>query len=235
MGTVASIRVLVVDDEKNLVRLLRGYLEWEGFEVHEAFDGPAALDMVGAVDPEVVVLDWMLPGLDGVEVLRRMRRFSQAYVIVLTSRSEETDKIVGLSSGADDYLTKPFSPGELIARVRAMLRRPRDASPEDPESTPALRFGDLAVDADCREVRLRGEPVRLTALEFDLLATLASRPGFVFSRSRLLERVWGEGYFGSDHVVDVHVANLRKKIEEDTANPRYVETVRGVGYRFARR
>lgn len=227
-----SVRILIVDDERNLVNLLRGYLEREGFEVHEAFDGLAALEAARRVGPDLVVLDWMLPALDGPQVLSELRRFSDAYVIMLTARTEEVDKIVGLSAGADDYLTKPFSPGELVARVRAMLRRPRSGAPDVMEAP--LEFGDLTIDIARREVRRRGEEVNLTALEFDLLAALASRPGMVFTRGQLLERVWGETYFGDDHVVDVHVANLRKKIEEDPASPRYVQTVRGVGYRFAR-
>lgn len=230
-----SVRVLVVDDEKNLVNLLRGYLVREGFEVHEALDGLSAVEVARRVGPDLVVLDWMLPGLDGPQVLSELRRFSDAYVIMLTARTEEVDKIVGLSAGADDYLTKPFSPGELVARIRAMLRRPRvgDSAADALEDAP-LEFGDLTIDTGRREVRLRDREVSLTALEFDLLTALASRPGLVFTRSQLLERVWGETYFGSDHVVDVHVANLRKKVEEDPANPRYVQTVRGVGYRFAR-
>lgn len=225
-----GVRVLVVDDEKNLVNLLRGYLEREGFEVYEALDGPAALDAARRVGPDLVVLDWMLPGLDGTQVLSELRRFSDAYVIMLTARSEEVDKIVGLSAGADDYLTKPFSPGELVARIRAMLRRPRGGAPD---TGAPLAFGDLTIDTGRREVRLRDREISLTALEFDLLSALASRPGMVFTRGQLLDRVWGETYFGDDHVVDVHVANLRKKIEEDPASPRYVQTVRGVGYRFA--
>jgi DNA-binding response OmpR family regulator len=228
-----NVRVLVVDDERNLVNLLRGYLEREEFEVHEALDGNAALEVAQRVDPDVVILDWMLPGLDGVEVLRELRRFSEAYVIMLTARTEEVDRIVGLSTGADDYLVKPFSPGELVARVRAMLRRPRGGTGEQPDAT--LRFGDLTIDPGQRRVWLGEREIYLTALEFGLLAVLSSRPGFVFSRSQLLERVWGEDYFGDDHVVDVHVANLRKKLEEDSSNPCYVQTVRGVGYRFARR
>lgn len=228
-----SVKVLVVDDERNLVKLLRSYLEREGFEVHEALDGKTALEVARAVDPDVVILDWMLPGLDGVEVLRDLRRFSEAYVIMLTARTEEVDRIVGLSTGADDYLVKPFSPRELVARVRAMLRRPRAGTSEQPDTS--LRFGDLTIDPGQRRVWQGDREVYLTALEFDLLAVLFSRPGFVFSRSQLLERVWGEDYFGDDHVVDVHVANLRKKLEEDSANPRYVQTVRGVGYRFVRR
>jgi DNA-binding response OmpR family regulator len=225
-----SVRILVVEDERNLVNLLRGYLEREGFEVHEALDGNAALKTARSVEPDVVILDWMLPGMDGMEVLRELRRSSDTYVIMLTARTEEMDSIVGLSAGADDYLTKPFSPGELVARIRAMLRRPRGGVPGVAEMP--LQFDELIIDPARREVRLRGEEVDLTALEFELLAALASRPGLVFNRGQLLEHVWGEAYFGSDHVVDVHVANLRKKIEDDPANPRYIKTVRGVGYRF---
>jgi DNA-binding response OmpR family regulator len=226
-----TVRALIVEDEENLVRLVRGYLEREGFEVSEALDGLAALEAAREVNPDVVVLDWMLPKLDGMDVLRELRRFSDAYVIVLTARVEEVDRIVGLSTGADDYLTKPFSPGELVARIRAMLRRPRGemraAGEED-----SLSFGELSVDRGRREVWLKGVEVSLTAIEFDLLTTLASRPGLVFTREQLLSRVWGEDYFGGDHLVDVHIANLRKKIEAEPANPRYVQTVRGVGYRF---
>jgi DNA-binding response OmpR family regulator len=226
-----TVRALIVEDEENLVRLVRGYLEREGFEVSEALDGLAALEAAREVNPDVVVLDWMLPKRDGMDVLRELRRFSDAYVIVLTARVEEVDRIVGLSTGADDYLTKPFSPGELVARIRAMLRRPRGemraAGEED-----SLSFGELSVDRGRREVWLKGVEVSLTAIEFDLLTTLASRPGLVFTREQLLSRVWGEDYFGGDHLVDVHIANLRKKIEAEPANPRYVQTVRGVGYRF---
>lgn len=226
--------MLVVDDEKNLVNLLRGYLEREGFEMHETTDGPTAIDEARRLSPEVVVLDWMLPGLDGVEVLRELRRFTDAYVLMLTARSEETDRIVGLSAGADDYVTKPFSPDELVARIRAMLRRPRGGNEEDESQSSPARFGDLVIDPASRTVSVDGEEASLTALEFDLLAVLSSRPGFVFSRARLLERVWGGDHYGSDHVVDVHVANLRRKIEADPSEPRYIQTVRGVGYRFAR-
>src|SRR5215204_5492576 len=235
MDSVMVIRALIVEDEKNLVTLLRGYLEREGFEVHEALDGLVALEVARGVYPDVVVLDWMLPKRDGMEVLRELRRFSDAYVILLTARTEEVDRIVGLSTGADDYLTKPFSPGELVARIRAMLRRPRAGATTVPDQEdPAMRFGDLTIDQARREVRLEGKDVPLTAMEFDLLATLASRPGLVFSRRQLLARLWGDDYFGSDHVVDVHVANLRKKVEEEPSNPRYVQTIRGVGYRFRR-
>lgn len=225
--------MLVVDDERNLVSLLRGYLEREGFEMYEAADGPAAIDEARRVSPEVVVLDWMLPGLDGVEVLRELRRFTDAYVLMLTARSEETDRIVGLSAGADDYVTKPFSPDELVARIRAMLRRPRGGIEEEEGPAPE-QFGELVLDPGSRTVSVAGQEAGLTALEFDLLRVLSSRPGFVFSRARLLERVWGGDHYGSDHVVDVHVANLRRKIEADPSEPRYIQTVRGVGYRFAR-
>ena len=226
-------KVLLVEDEGPLVALLRGYLEREGHETYEAFDGRSGLEAARRVEPDVVVLDWMLPGLGGLEVLRELRRFSDAYVIMLTARAEEVDKIVGLSAGADDYLTKPFSPGELVARVRAMLRRPRGGVNAHEEEKP-LAFGELEIDPDRRRVRLGGDEVPLTALEFDLLLALASRPGFVFGRRRLLERVWGEDYFGDDHVVDVHVANLRKKLNaaRDGAGGRHVRTVRGVGYTF---
>ncbi len=226
--------MLIIEDERHLVGLLRGYLEREGYEVHEALDGEVGLEVARRVEPDVVVLDWMLPRLDGIEVLRELRRFSDAYVVLLTARTEEVDKIVGLSAGADDYLTKPFSPGELVARVRAMLRRPRGEAATTPEEEKPLAFGELEIDPARRRVRLGENQVSLTALEFDLLLALASRPGFVFGRRRLLEWVWGEDYFGDDHVVDVHVANLRKKLNaaEDGAGNRYVRTVRGVGYRF---
>lgn len=229
-----NLRALIIEDERNLTSLLRGYLERDGFEVYEALDGEAGLEMVRRVEPNVVVLDWMLPGMDGMGVLRELRRFSEAYVIMLTARAEEMDKIVGLSAGADDYLTKPFSPGELVARVRAMLRRPRGEAVTIPERERPLVFGDLEIDPARRRVCLGEDDVSLTVLEFDLLFALASRPGFVFGRRRLLERVWGEDYYGDDHVVDVHVANLRKKLNatQEEAGGRYVRTVRGVGYRF---
>ena len=226
-----TVRALIVEDEENLVRLLRGYLEREGFEVSEARDGLAALKAAREVNPDVILLDWMLPKLDGMDVLRELRRFSDAYVIVLTARVEEVDRIVGLSTGADDYLTKPFSPGELVARIRAMLRRPRGEMRATGEEG-SLSVGELSVDRGRREVWFKGVEVSLTAIEFDLLTALASRPGLVFTREQLLARVWGENYFGGDHLVDVHIANLRKKIEVEPANPRYVQTVRGVGYRF---
>jgi len=229
-----SITILVVEDEQRLRDLVSGYLEHEGFAVLTAADGLSALDLARQHAPDVVVLDLMLPGLDGFEVCRRLRTFSDAYVIMLTARAEEIDRIVGLEVGADDYLTKPFSPRELIARVRAMLRRPRHGRAEaPPDVPPPQRFGSLLIDHARHEVTLDGAVVPLTTLEYALLTTLAAHPGRVFTRDQLLERVWGADYFGDDHVVDVHIANLRKKLGDDPAGPHYIETVRGAGYRFA--
>ena len=234
-------RILVVDDEETLVDLVRSYLEREQYEVLTAADGRAALALARSTQPDLVVLDVMLPGLDGIEVCRQLRQFSDAYVIMLTARTEEIDKILGLTVGADDYLTKPFSPRELVARVKALLRRPRqtaDTSHVRGERTvdlPApLRWDELIIDEAQHEVTLHGQSVELTAREFALLLALAQHPGRVFTRAQLLERVWGDAYY-DEHVVDVHVGNLRKKLEADLAHPQYIETVRGVGYRFRRR
>lgn len=225
---------LIVDDERNLVELIQGYLEREGYTVLVAYDGTSALDQARTHHPDLIVLDLMLPGVDGVEVCRQLRQFSDAYVLMLTAKAEEIDKIVGLSVGADDYLTKPFSPRELVARVKAMLRRPRQVAgmPDTPDVPPILRFGELVIDESQHEVLNRSKSVALTAREFALLVTLAQHPGRVFTRAQLLERVWGDEYY-DDHVVDVHIGNLRKKLEDDPAEPQYVQTVRGVGYRFA--
>jgi two-component system, OmpR family, alkaline phosphatase synthesis response regulator PhoP len=231
-------RALVVDDEQHLRNLVQGYLEREGFVVEVADNGRTALELARQHPPTVVVLDLMLPEMDGLEVCRQLRTFSDAYVIMLTAKAEEIDRIIGLEVGADDYLTKPFSPRELIARIRAMLRRPRHHGGPGapvPDSTPPQRFGELTIDHERREAVLAGDIVPLTPLEFALLTTLAAHPGRAFTRAQLLERVWGEDYFGDDHVVDVHIANLRRKLGEDSSAPRFVETVRGVGYRFAGR
>ena len=224
----ARIRALVVDDEAPLVALVRSYLEREGFDVETAGDGERAVELVRDTSPDVVVLDVMLPGIDGIEACRRIRSFSNAYILMLTARAEEIDAIVGLSTGADDYVTKPFSPGELVARIRALLRRPRAAA----ASSPPRRFGDLVVDPLARDVRRGGELVELTRLEFDLLDALSGSPRIAFTRQQLLERVWGPAWFGDEHVVDVHIANLRRKLGDDGAAQRYVRTVRGVGYRM---
>jgi len=227
MGLVRTARILVVDDETPILDLVRGYLERDGFEVATAADGPAGLAAVRATNPDVVILDVMLPGLDGIEVCRQLRTFSSAYVLMLTARGEEIDRIMGLTVGADDYLVKPFSPRELVARVKALLRRPRtDAAP------PAAGPAGLEIDEGRRTVRVDGQGVELTTLEFDLLAVLARDPGIVIRRQALLDRVWGPEFVADDHLVDVHVANLRRKLGDDPARPRFVETVRGVGYRL---
>jgi two-component system, OmpR family, alkaline phosphatase synthesis response regulator PhoP len=228
---VGATRVLVVDDEENLVELVQGYLQRDGFDVLTAGDGPSALALTRDERPDLIVLDLMLPGIDGLEVCRRVRQFSDAYILMLTARAEEVDKVVGLSVGADDYLTKPFSPRELVARVQAMLRRPRSSTAE-PDPPAPRRLGDLVVDTARFEVLKRGEPVALTARELSLLATLAAHPGHVFTRAQLLERVWGSALYDG-HVVDVNIGNLRRKLEDDPTRPRWVQTVRGVGYRLA--
>jgi DNA-binding response OmpR family regulator len=232
MMAAAPATVLVVDDEQPLRELVRQYLAGEGFAVLTAGDGLTALELARRHQPTVVVLDLTLPGLDGLEVCRRLHTFSAAYVIMLTAKAEEIDRIIGLEVGADDYLTKPFSPRELVARVRAMLRRPRGSAPAPSAVPPRQRFGDLLLDHERRAVTVAGVPVPLTTLEFTLLATLAAHPGRVFTRAQVLERVWGTDYFGDEHVVDVHMVHLRKKLGDDAAAPRYIETVRGAGYRF---
>jgi DNA-binding response OmpR family regulator len=215
-----STRILLVDDETPILDLIRGYLEREGYTVSSVEDGPSAVERVRSERPDVVVLDVMLPGLDGFEVLRQIRTFSDAYVLMLTARGDEVDKIVGLSVGADDYLVKPFSPRELVARVKALLRRPRAAA--------AAPVGDLVVDVPRRTATVRGAAVTLTATEFDILALLARDPGVVVGRAELLAGIWGPGFVGDDHLVDVHVANLRRKVGEG-----FIETVRAVGYKLA--
>jgi DNA-binding response OmpR family regulator len=223
--------VLVVDDEPHIRTVLRGYLEAEGFAVAEAADGEVALGQVRQCPPDLVLLDVMLPGIDGIEVLRQLRTFSDVYVILVTARTEEVDKLVGLGVGADDYVTKPFSPREVAARVKAVLRRDRGAR----EGGSVLRFDGLTVDPDAREVRVDGADVALSALEFDVLAALAGTPGRVFSRRQLLERVWGYDFFGDERVVDVHIRSLRARLGDDAASPRLIATVRGVGYKFVGR
>lgn len=223
MDTPPVTRILIVDDEPPIVELVRGYLLREGWSVHTATDGPGALEVIRRERPDVVVLDLMLPGLDGIEVCRQLRTFSDAYVVMLTARSEEIDKLIGLAVGADDYLTKPFSPRELVARIKAILRRARSAGPAAP---------GLDLDISRRTARVDGNAVELTRTEFDILAALVREPGSVVDRPTLLASVWGPGYT-DDHLVDVHVANLRRKLGDRPERPRFVETVRGVGYRLA--
>jgi DNA-binding response OmpR family regulator len=221
-------RGLVVDDAAEQLNLVSALLSKEGFDVRAAADGEEALRIARTHEPDLVVLDLSLPGVDGVEVCRRLRVFSDAYVIMLTSRTEEIDLLVGLSVGADDYITKPFSPRELTARARTLLRRPRDQG----RSTRVRQFGELEVDADARIVRIAGQEVELTRIEFDLLDALTERPRLTYQRAVLLERVWGTNWFGDSHVVDVHMANLRAKLGDDSRRPRYIKTVRGIGYRM---
>jgi DNA-binding response OmpR family regulator len=231
--TSGSATVLVVEDEKDLARMVQAYLERAGYDVQLAHTGPDAVAQARAADPAVIVLDLGLPELDGIEACRQVRTFSDCYVLMLTARDDEMDKVIGLSVGADDYITKPFSPRELVARVQAVLRRPRlsaGRTVSGPE--PARVFGDLKVDVEGRRVDLAGQPVDLTRTEFDVLAVLSARPTAAFSRRQLIDEVWDTAWVGDEHVVDVHVAHLRKKLGDDPTEPRYVETVRGVGYRM---
>ena len=227
---MASPRILVVDDERPLVELVSSYLAKEGYEVLTASDGLTALDLARTARPDVIVLDLMLPGLDGLEVCRQLRQFSDAYVLMLTAKTEEIDKILGLGVGADDYVTKPFSPRELVARVRALLRRSRSEPPREDAGEPPQTLGELVIDRERFEVTRRGDIVPLTPREFQLLSVLTERPGRVFTREQLLERVWGDRSY-DEHIVEVYVGNLRHKLEDDPSRPRYLQTVRGVGYR----
>jgi DNA-binding response OmpR family regulator len=229
-------RVLVVDDEVDLAQLVAGYLRKAGLDVEVRHDGTEAVAAVREYAPDVLVLDLGLPGIDGIEVCRQVRTFSDCHVLMLTARDDEVDKIVGLSVGADDYVTKPFSPRELVARVQAMLRRARTrpvpALAEPAAQDQGLVVGDLVVDEAAREVHLAGEPVLLTRIEFDLLAALAAHPQLVLSRRQLVEMVWDTAWTGDAHLVDVHIGRIRKKLGDTAASPRFIHTIRGVGYRM---
>ncbi|MET0896537.1 MAG: response regulator transcription factor [Mycobacterium sp.] len=232
-------RALVVDDELALAEIVASYLEREQFDATVTGDGAEAILIARELDPDVVILDLGLPGIDGLEVCRQLRTFSDAYVVMLTARDGEIDTVVGLTVGADDYVTKPFSPRELVARIRAMLRRPRvipnsaAAGPiPDPHLTPPRTFGTMTINIDSREVLINDEPILLTRTEFDLLAALSAHPNMVLSRRQLLETIREEPWVGSGHLIDVHIGHLRRKIGDDPAAPRYVITVRGVGYRM---
>lgn len=220
-------KILIVDDEPSITRLVSAYLKPEGYEVYTAADGNAGLKAARAFKPDLVILDVMLPGMDGIELLSRLRRESEVYVIMLTAKTEETDKIVGLSVGADDYVTKPFSPRELVARVKAALRRLKTGAGSGAEGS-VLSFDHLRIDTAARTVTLDGQPVELTAIEFDLLKALTENRGRVLTREQLLEKVWGGEYFGEMRVVDVHLGHIRRKLGRDDL----IVTVRGVGYRF---
>ncbi len=225
-------RALVVEDEPELASLVASYLERDGFEVSTAFDGQRAVSLAREVDPDVIVLDLGLPSLDGVEVCRQVRTFSDAYVVMLTARSDEVDTLIGLSVGADDYLTKPFSPRELSARIQAMLRRPRARGAPADDREGIRTFGALRLDPVGRDTWLDDELVALTRTEFDLLAALSARPRMAFSRRQLIDDVWGPTWVGDEHLVDVHVGHLRRKLGDDASAARFVRTVRGVGYRM---
>ena len=227
---VAVATILVVDDEPRIVQLVRDYLEHGGFTVLVASDGAAALRTARTGRPDLVVLDLGLPGLDGLDVARALRRDGEVPIIMLTARTEESDKLVGLELGADDYLTKPFSPKELVARVRAVLRRAEGLrSPTD-----VIRVGsDVELDVPRMEARFGGRPIELTKTEFQLLSTMARQPGRVFTRAQLLDAVRGVAFESYERAIDAHVKNIRKKIEADPRSPRHLLTVFGVGYRFA--
>ncbi len=220
--------VLVVEDEVELVRVLRDYLEGAGFHVQSAGDGAAALSIFHHQPPDVVLLDLNLPGMDGLDVAREIRRSSEVPILMLTARVEEADRLVGLELGADDYIPKPFSPREVVARVRAVLRR----SQREPQAPEVIRTADIEIDIARHVVTISGAAIELTPTEFTLLSALAVQPGRVFSRMQLLEAVQGQAYEGYERTVDAHVKNLRSKIEPDPRKPRYIETVYGIGYRF---
>ena len=220
-------KILLIDDEPSIIKLVTAYLKPEGYEVLTASDGISGLKAARAFKPDLIVLDLMLPGMDGIELLSTLRRESNTYVIMLTAKTEETDKIVGLSVGADDYVTKPFSPRELVARIKAALRRLHSTGRSQIQEE-IFSFKHVLIDAGARTVHVDDEPIELTAIEFDLLRVLAENRGRVMSREVLLESVWGSNYFGEMRVVDVHLGHIRQKL----GDPGLISTVRGVGYRF---
>ena len=223
--------VLVVDDEPKIVQLARDYLESAGFAVLSAGDGPSALQAARTRRPDLIILDLGLPGVDGLDVTRALRRDSSVPIIMLTARADESDKLVGLELGADDYVTKPFSPKELVARVRAVLRRTEQASAA--ATAELIRVGELEIDVPRLGVSVRGREATLTGTEFQLLVTLARQPGRVFTRSQLLDAVHGVAFESYERAIDAHVKNIRRKLEPDPRAPRYILTVYGVGYRLA--
>lgn len=226
-----SAKILIVEDEKGINEIEKKYLEKEGFDVEQAFDGTKADKLLDKNEYDLVILDLMLPGMSGEKLMQKIRSSSDTAVIMVTAKVEEDDIIDGLKLGADDYITKPFSPRELVARVQAMLRRPR--RPTHPPAAHAAReVGLLRIDAGGRDAWLGDEPVALTRTEFDILDALSANPNLALSRRQIIDEVWGPGWVGDEHVVDVHVANLRKKLDDPPAEPRYILTVRGVGYRM---
>lgn len=227
---MADARILVVDDEKKVVELVALYLKRDGYQVLEAYDGLQALELVHEKQPDLIVLDLMLPGIDGLAICRTLRAEGNTVpIIMLTARALEDDKLTGLGLGADDYVVKPFSPRELVARVKAVLRRVGRGAEENPTE---VRCGDLVVNFVRHEVNVRGTPVYLTAREFDLLGALVKQPGRAFTREELLDAAFGYDYEGLERTVDVHIMNLRRKIERDPAQPTYIQTIQGVGYKL---
>ena len=220
-------KILVVDDEKKIVDLVRAYLRQEGFDVVTAYDGQQALAVFDLERPALILLDLMMPKLNGLDVARTIRKTSETPIIMLTARAQDADKIVGLELGADDYVVKPFNPRELVARVRAVLRRA-----EGPVKPKVIEAGELVINLNSHDVHRQGQRIELTLVEFKLLATLAEQPSRVFSRLQLLEALADTTYAASDRTVDTHIKNLRKKIESDPKNPKYIRTVHGVGYKF---
>jgi two-component system response regulator VicR len=225
-------KILVVDDEKPIADILCYNLEQAGYEVVVAYDGEEAVAKAKRDDPDLMILDIMLPKLDGFSVCRQVRTFSQVPILMLTAKEEELDKILGLELGADDYVTKPFSPREIVARVKAILRRVQTASEQQGGAPRVLDFGELQIDLERVEARKGSQTLELTPREFDLLKHMALSPGRVFSREQLLEEVWGFDYYGDIRTVDVAIRRLREKLEDDPSNPRYIQTRRGAGYYF---
>ncbi len=224
---MTAAKILIIDDESSIHTVLSAYLKAEGYEFQSAYDGPAGLAIARSFKPDIIVLDVMLPGMDGIELLANLRRESNVYVIMLTARSEETDKIVGLAVGADDYLTKPFSPRELVARIKSSLRRLQNPSSNSGEPA-ILNFAHLRIDVSARRVWVGEDLIDLTSVEFDMLLILAQHQSMVLSREQLLEKIWGYDYFGETRVVDVHIGHIRQKLGVQSM----IETIRGVGYRF---
>jgi two-component system alkaline phosphatase synthesis response regulator PhoP len=227
-------KILVVDDNPKIVDVLAAYLREDGFDVVTACDGPGALTAAAAERPDLALLDIMLPGLDGIELTRRFQRDYDLPVILVTARTEEIDRLIGLEVGADDYISKPFSPREVVARVKAVLRRSERASARNGHAS-VLRVGDLVIDSDSRTVTVGGVPVELTRTEFEILATMAAHPGRVYTRMQLMEAAQGVAYQGYERTIDAHVKNLRRKLGDDPKDPRHVQTVIGVGYKLEAR
>lgn len=221
--------ILAVDDEITLLKVVEAYLQAEGYTVYTVQDGEQALAVFRRYKPDLIILDIMLPGIDGIQLLQQIRRESEVYALFLTAKSEEVDRVIGLTVGADDYLTKPFSPRELVARVKAILRRGRTTQTEEKV---VYQFAHLRVDLQKFKVWRGKDEIELTALEFKLLQSFIKNPHVVLTREQLIHNVWGYDYYGDDRVVDVHIRHLRQKLEPDPTNPQFIQTVRGIGYRF---